>query len=233
MKSTHLLRPVFTERTWQKLAGGAALHIQGTKALGLERLLSDVKSLSRTATIWMELDLAEFGRDVQSLFSAWARAFSMEVAPTDFREFVGVLKANGVATTLVIRNLGAAVTEGADPNFHTKLFEQLNVANLIPQIGLLTIDSKSMAELELADTWLHEEKRLPPLGFRRIQEELERKLPELKTPVAIVSGVFAHPQPFPFLEYVINEGQLQTDLSGWNSQAQVDRLIEGFAKSEG
>ena len=242
--TAHLLRPVFTRRLAQKLHQGAVLNLVGTEEKGATRLLDDLMGMEITDLRILQVDMREFAGSAERFVQGISQALGFEEPAEDFGEWVDALQLHGGKLCLVLNHFDS-IERGDNSGYDEAFFVALNRFFIVPNLSLLVVTAQPLeARLTHVEDFLAqgdfepEIHKLPPLSFKRFEEELIRKFPEWKPSPDIVSAIFAHPHSYRFLEYVIRrlESRGQTipdiseqDLAGWRKQYDEE---QGLAPQE-
>ncbi len=239
--TAHLLRPVFTRRLGQKLYQGAVLNLVGTDAQGASRLLDDLMGMEMANLRLLQVNMREFARSADLFVRGVSQALGFEEAAEDVGEIVDALQLHGGKLCLMLNHFDA-IERGEDSGYGEPFFAGLNRFFLIPNLSLLVVTEKPLeARLTHVEDFLAqgdfepELHKLPPLGFKRYQEELTRQFPSWKPTPAIVSAIFSHPMPYLFLERVVQRleslGQEEPEIEEvtireWRKQFDWDHGLE-------
>ncbi|MDP5171881.1 MAG: hypothetical protein NWR72_16650 [Bacteroidia bacterium] len=207
--TAHLLRPVFTRRLAQQLTQGAVLNLAGREADGVSRLLDDLMGMEVADLRILQVDMREFVNGADGFVKGISQALGFEEPAQDFEEWVDALQLHGGKLCLILHHFDA-VERGESYGYGEAFFATLNRFFLIPNLSLIVVTEQPLeARLTDLDSFFAQSDfepelhKLPPLGFKRYQEELHRQFPAWKPDPAIIMAIFSHPTPYPFFEYVL------------------------------
>ena len=219
--TSHLLRPAFTRILGKELFQGAVYNLVGKEKDGTGRLLDDLLGMELSDVRMVVVDMREFSRHISDFLSGVSQAMGYEEVPEDFGEWIDALQLHGGKFCLILNHFDA-IDKGEETGYNQAFFAALNRFHLIPTLSLVIVTAKPWeARLTHVEDFLSqgefepEVMKLPPLGFKRYQEELKRKFPEWKPDLEIVTEIYSHPLAYPFFEEVVSrlESMGQTEPS--------------------
>lgn len=210
------LRPAYTRQLLQRLHQGACIAVTGSTGQGLDRLVEDLVALSD---------------------ASYPLVFPGKIAPEHLdRDLAAAIDGLcGLAEPVTNHDRIAAIFSYPQPcsfvlwvpglaSLSARSRELVLALATHRSMGLLLI-CEQRREAEVLATYLaFDSQPLPPLTYRRLLEETQRRLPDVPDahePVALAA--FAHPAPLPLLMHLAGHwtpGQPATD--------QIDRLRAAF-----
>lgn len=239
--TAHLLRPAFTRILAKNLHNGAVINLVGTEANGSLRLLDDLMGMEIKDFRMLQVDMREFADHDMKFVVGISQAMGFLEHAQEFDEWVDAMQLHGGKLCLMLNHFDA-IERGDESGYNDAFFAAINRFHLIPNLSLLVVTKKPIeARLTSVEDFLAqgdfepEVLKLPPLGYKRYQEELTRKFPEWKPDLAIVTPIFSHPLPYPFLEYVIQRleslGQTNPEITlevmaDWRAQFDKENGVE-------
>lgn len=229
-QTTHILRPVFTRRLAQRLMQGQVVNVIGREEDGVTRLLEDLMAMEIEGIRMLLVDMNEFQSDFGAFVIGISQALQLPEPAEDLDEWIDVLQAHGGKLCLMLHHFDA-IQNSQDPRYGATFFASLNRLFLIPNLSMVLVTRQAFEpRLTDIDQFMSQADfdpdllKLPPLGYKRFQEELQRAIPLdnwRPTPQA-VSLIFSHPQPYPFLVWVL--AQLPADAEQAAALIQEDQV---------
>jgi hypothetical protein len=206
-------RPVFTRRLAERLQNGQVFNLTAARGQGSTRLMKDLAEALPQA---LYLDLADPDLKPEGI---WSQATEAEA--NSWAEVLPIWRQQDVPPVLLFDHLDHV----ANPTLFGKaFFDALQPVWVSPRLGMLFATERPLQELGFDFSWPETEVvALPPLGFKRIKEELMRHFPELKNWTPIATPIFSHPQPYDFMQFAITrmeeeQDMLETPIDNWMPQ---------------
>lgn len=214
-------RPVFTRRLAERLQNGQVFNLTAPRGQGSTRLMKDLAGALPQA---LYLDLADPELRPEHI---WPEATDANV--NSWGEVLPIWRQQDVPPVLLLDHLDRVATPSCfDPAF----FEALQPIWLSPRLGMLFATERPRGEGGVDGSWPDTEVvALPPLGFKRIKEELTRHFPELKNWTPIATPIFSHPQPYDFMQFVIERIAKEKDLMETPIDHWMPQIVEDYNRA--
>lgn len=211
-------RPVFTRRLAERLQNGHVFNLTAPRGQGSTRLLHDLAQQMPHAVY---LDLAD---PTLTPERAWAEA--ADAGHHSWESILQVWKQADRAPVLLLDHLDRI---GNSEAFGASFFAPLQQMWVSPRLGMLYATEKPLPNIRDDFGWPEGEVvALPPMGYKRIKEEVLRHFPELKNWTPLATPIFSHPQPYDFLQFVIERLKGHPDLLQEPIDHWMPSLIEDF-----
>lgn len=208
--TSHILRPAFTRILGKELFQGAVYNLVGKEKDGTSRLLDDLLGMELPDLRMVVVDMREFSRHITDFLSGVSQAMGFEEVPQAFGEWIDALQIHGGKCCLILNHFDAIET-GKETGYDHAFFAALNRFHLIPALSLVIVTSNPWeVRLTRLEDFLSQGEfepnilKLPPLGFKRYQEELQRKFPKWKPDLDIIAEIYSHPLAYLFFEDVLS-----------------------------
>ncbi|MEL6697354.1 MAG: hypothetical protein AAFP89_13980 [Bacteroidota bacterium] len=206
MNKANYLRPVFTQRIVKRLKAGEILNLVGKDHQGASRLLEDIQNEQPEGVAVILVDMEVYKDSYTDLLRAMADIMGTGLQINSLTEWFDAIKLHGGQLFLLMNHFDAILNNEIYP---ATFFEELNEMLLIPNIGFMCVTTRPI-DLKVTDLdafvnrgqFEPEVLKLPPMGYKRMQEELLRFRPDLGNWHVWAGSVYAHPQRYPFLQFV-------------------------------
>lgn len=213
-------RPVFTRRLAQRLRQGQVLNLVSRPGQGGQRLLADLQHLLSDAH-YVDLSRSDLTRESALPPHAQQQGHTWPEAIRSWNE----------ALSPPILLLDRVDQVGNRDVFDAAFFTQLSPIWISTRLGLLLATEQPLSTLP--NTWPETEViRLPPLGFKRIKEELFRHFPNTEAWLPLATDVFAHPRPYDLLQVLITHLQTNPVLLTTPTKEWMPTVIEEFNRTQ-
>jgi len=214
-------RPVFTRRLAERLQNGQVFNLTAPRGQGSTRLMKDLTSALPQA---LYLDLADPELQPEHI---WAKATDADAH--SWEEVLPIWRQKDVPPVLLLDHLDQVTSPS---RFDRAFFEALQPIWLSPRLGMLFATERPLGELGIEVSWPETEVlALPPLGFKRIKEELMRHFPELRNWTPIATPIFSHPQPYDFMQFAIERMEKEKDLMEMPIDHWMPKIIEDYNRA--
>lgn len=214
MPGQSFFRPAYTHNIIRKLKQGSCILIKSAPGQGVIRLLEDTaEEIPRSLKV-------DFARKDSPPLEQWNEQLHADAS--DWEEAWDKLLESGGNYCLLISNV-----EKADEHIQSVLFPLLKQANLKPSLSLLAVTEQRDFESDFAMEILS----LPPMSYKRIQEELARSLPETKEVQLMSKAIFSYREPYTLLQYLI--GRVKNEGNEIEISKQLLLWLEEFASERG
>lgn len=214
-------RPVFTRRLAERLQTGQVFNLTAARGQGSTRLMKDLQAALPEA---LYLDLAD--PDLTSA-QIWQQATQADAQ--GWEEILPIWRQQDVPPVLLLDHLDHLANPA---HFGKDFFEALQPIWLSPRLGMLFATEQPLGEVGVDFSWPETEVvALPPLGFKRIKEELMRHFPELKNWTPIATPIFSHPQPYDFMQFAIERMEKEKDLMETPIDHWMPQIIEDYNRT--
>lgn len=241
MPKTPFFRPVFTERLLQRLMAGEVINLVGSDHQGASRILYDIHQRNEEGSeniLLLVSDMQVFQEDYLGFLDGISKALGLTEAAHDMGEWIEAVKLSGVRLFLFLNHFDEVVDK-----FPPSFYQDLNGFMLAPKMSLLLITEKPIEmNIMRLDSFMEmgqfqpEVVKLPPIGYKRIKEELRRVQPQLENWNEIASEVFAQKDIYGCLEFVSQKlGRLEPGefdsipnlLPGWMAEFTGEEIKKG------
>lgn len=234
-------RPAFTNVLIQRLMqGAAAINLAGSDDQGATRLLEDILNAGLPDVRVILADLAAYQQSYSAFMNDLSAGLGLPEPAEALDEIVEAFELHGGRFILLLNHIDAIWQQpDADPRFGDAFIACLGRFALAPNLALLAASSRPLEvritriEQFLAQGSFEPELlRLPPLALTRILEEIARSGSVLEPPALYAAAIYAHPRPYPLLQYVLEQART-AGLSGrLNPERQIARWIAAFEGRE-
>ncbi|MCI4670315.1 MAG: hypothetical protein MRZ79_19415 [Bacteroidia bacterium] len=207
MAQTPFFRPVFTERLLQRLMQGEVINLVGSDKHGASRILFDIQQRNEEAEeniLLLLSDMEAFQEDYQAFLKGISTALGLQEAAFDMGEWIEAVKLSGVRLFLFLNHFDKVLDK-----FPPSFFEDLNAFLLAPKMSLLVITEKPVEmNIMRLDSFMQagqfqpEVHKLPPIGYKRIKEELLRVQPQLDDWNDLASLIYSQEDVYGFMQFV-------------------------------
>lgn len=245
MPKTPFFRPVFTERLLQRLMAGGVINLVGADTQGASRILYDIQQRNEEGPeniLLLLSDMEVFREDYQGFLEGISKALGLNEPAHDIGEWIEAVKISGVRLFFFLNHFDRII-EKYPPSF----FEDLNAFLLAPKMSLLVI-TENPIEMNIMrmDSFMEvgqfqpEVVKLPPIGYKRIKEELLRTQPQFEDWNEAATLIFSQKDVYGFLQFVCQKletlevGQLSqvsallpTWLADFNGESPAEDTMPG------
>ena len=191
MPSIIPFRPTFTRRLGERLAEGQVINLIGTDAQGASRLAMDLGQML-TGARYLDWDRSRRDEIFEHL--------GLEQAQ-DWHEATAELDRQSGPAYLIFDHFDRALQQ---PQWDDDFWQPLAQVWYTPSLGMLLVTEQPLSEQAGPAGWPEAvEMVLPPLGFKRLKEEIKRHFPDYGPWHELATPIFSHPEPYPFLEHVL------------------------------
>lgn len=227
MANSDFFRPVFTERILSRLKAGAVLNLVGTDYEGATRLLQDIQAANPDGIVTLLVDMEVYKEDYKGFFKAISESLGLPEPVQDMGEWIEALKMHGGQLFLFLNHFDCILD---NEHYPPEFFTQLNDFFLAPRLSLICVsthplemDIKDMDSFSDQGQFQPEIYKLPPIGYKRLREELVRLQPNLEDWNSIASPIFAHKDTYGLLEFVGKHlaDMREEDLPGAKKQVEL------------
>mgnify|MGYP006270694985 CR=1 FL=1 len=211
-------RPIFSRRLASRLIKGQVLHLRGEDRQGATRLAKDMAELMAQA---IYLDGNE-----HSAADLFQRIAQPEVK--DWPSLLEYWHINQTVACLILNHARADFLGETE----AEIQDTVKRISALPGVGMLLVQSDTLPELDALDEVV-ERYPLPPIGYKRLKEEILRHFPEEQNWNAIAGPIFAHPEPYPFLQFVLQKRAEKPDWSKRSPEDWLSDLTRAFNQKRG
>lgn len=234
MQTFHFFRPVFTQRLLQRLQQGHCVTLVGKDTEGASRLVQDIAQSQLEEVGILEVDLAVYQKRYADMVADLSQQMGLPTAADDFQMVIEVLQLHGSRSFLMINHVDRLWEPGTDVAFDEAFFQTLHSISLIPSMGLLLVSDKPLSSMVEQASWASwDTVKLPPIGYKRIKEELLRTSPHVQDWHSLAQPIFAHPKRYLLLEYVIAQLQQTTPAELAQAPQLMQSWLAAFAAQHG
>ncbi|MEL6133093.1 MAG: hypothetical protein AAFR59_06970 [Bacteroidota bacterium] len=206
MDTANYLRPVFTQRIVDRIRAGEVLNLVGEDVQGATRLLEDIRDEQPEGIAVILVDMEVYKESLEALLQALADVMGVGLKIERMAEWLEAVKLHGSQLFLLMNHFDAILDNEAYP---TSFFTELNEMLLIPNIGFICA-TKQPIDIKITDLdafvnrgqFEPEVLKLPPLGYKRMKEELLRFRPDIVDWNAWAGPIYAHPKRYEFLQFI-------------------------------
>ncbi|MEO0897992.1 MAG: hypothetical protein AAFY71_16405 [Bacteroidota bacterium] len=230
MSMRHFFRPVFTKRIMDRLLAGEVINLIGQDREGASRLLEDIQAASPEQVVILLADMNVYKEDYPAFLKALSDTLLLPETVVDFGEWVEALKLHGGQLILLLNHFDQVMD-----TYPKAFFADLNQFLLAPKLGMMVVTEKSL-ELDVKDIdaffnleqFQPEAVKLPPIGYKRILEEVNRKLPDLEEKTLLVNEAFAMQDKYGYLQFLLGKNDRFKGASAKSMSLELKRLKAEF-----
>ncbi len=210
-------RPTYTRRIASRLIQGEVICLLGQDRHGATRLAKDIQEIFPQARYL----------DAQGLSSKAIVSEISESETDDWNSLIAGWKRAGVSNCLVINHVTANAFGEDEASARSVLQQLLSLS----QAGLLMLSDRPIPEFEGMEGLSVE--KLPPIGYKRMKEEILRYFPEEKDWNSVAAPIFSHPEPYPLLQHVLEQRGQHPEYAEHPPEQWVAQLVAAFNQANG